>query len=186
MAGELGFKIPYNTALEEFAGASMIENLRFISDHIEGELPVDFEKEFRKRTFERFKSDLHAIPGIHQLLDKVQVPYCVASSGPQEKIKLNLTVNGLMNYFEGRIFSCYDINSWKPEPDIYWHAAKTMGYAPDECLVIEDSSSGIKAAVAGGFRVFALASEKKKDAFEKLGATVFYSMEELAVILNLD
>lgn len=185
MAAELGFEMDFETAVEQFAGASMNDNIQFVANNISGEVPVDFEKEFRKRTYEAFKTDIKPIPGVKELLNKVNVPICVASSGPVAKIELNLTVTGLINKFKGRIFSCYDINSWKPEPEIYMHAAKEMGFTPDDCVVIEDSASGIRAGVAGGFKVFALANETKKQKFEQLGASVFESMKDLKSILRL-
>lgn len=185
MAGELGFEMDFETAVEQFAGASMNDNIQFVARNIEGDVPIDFEKRFRERTYEAFKTDIKPVPGIREILNKVNVPICVASSGPVEKIRLNLTVTGLIDKFEGRIFSCYDIQSWKPEPDIYIHAAKKMGFSPNECIVIEDSSSGIRAGVSGGFRVFALANETKRQKFEELGASVFENMEELRSILSL-
>lgn len=185
MAREIGFDLDYETAVEQFAGTSMSENLKFIQDNIEKELPQDFEKEFRKRTYEAFKSDLHPIDGIHDLIKKVNVPFCVASSGPVEKIRINLSSAKLLSKFEGKIFSSYEIGTWKPEPGIFLYAAEQMGFEPDECIVIEDSSAGIKAAIAGGFKVYALANSKKKDIFEKLGAHVFENMLELGSLINL-
>lgn len=185
MAAELGFEMDFKTAVEQFAGASMNDNIQFVAENIEGAVPLDFEKEFRKRTYEAFKTEIKPIPGIHELLEKVKVPICVASSGPVPKIRLNLTVTGLIDKFEGKIFSCYDIQSWKPEPQIYLHAANEMGFTPGECVIIEDSTSGIKAGVAGGFKVFALAEKVKRQQFEELGAKVFENMEELESILRL-
>ena len=185
MAKELGFDLDYETAVEEFAGASMPENLKFIENNIEGNLPEAFEKKFRKRTYETFKTDLKPIDGVHELLKKVKVPFCVASSGPVEKIRLNLSTTNLMEQFEGRIFSSYELGSWKPEPGIFLHAAKVMGYSPSECVVIEDSEAGIKAAVAGGFKVYAFGTSQKESTFKQLGATVFYSMKELESLLDL-
>ena len=185
MAQELGFKMDFETAVEQFAGTSMNDNLKFVADNIEGSLPEDFEKEFRKRTYKAFKTDIKPVAGVHDLIEKLQVPFCVASSGPVEKIRLNLQVTGLLDKFDERIFSCYEIKSWKPEPDIYLHAAKTMGFSPNECVVIEDSASGIKAGIAGGFRVFALTTENKLELFENLGAVPFQHMSELAKLLNL-
>jgi beta-phosphoglucomutase-like phosphatase (HAD superfamily) len=109
----------------------------------------------------------------------------VASSGPVEKIKLNLGLVDLLDRFENRIYSSYDIGSWKPEPGIYLHAAASMGYDPKDCIVIEDSAAGIKAGRAGGFRVYALANEKKRDYFELLGALPFGRMKELESLLEL-
>jgi HAD superfamily hydrolase (TIGR01509 family) len=186
MAAELGFEIDFETVLEQITGTSMKENLKFFSKKIEGELPANFESEYRKRSYEAFKTDLKPINGIHELLKKIKIPIAVASSGPVEKIKLNLTTTNLIEYFNNNIFSCYEIGSWKPEPDIYLHASKTMGFKPEECAVIEDSIVGVQAAKAGGFDVFGFANEKNKIGFEEIGATVFITMMELESLLKVD
>ncbi len=185
MAMELGFELDFETAVECFAGTSMKENLLLIEENIQGSLPVDFEKEFRERTYIVFKTDLKAVNGIADLIEKLGIPYCVASSGPVEKIRLNLGLVNLLDHFENKIYSSYDIGSWKPDPGIFLHAAKKMGFEPEECAVIEDSASGIRAAIAGGFKVYALANEKKKKTFEQLGAIAFENMKELEKLLAL-
>jgi len=185
MAGELGFELDFETSVEHFAGISMKDNLKFIQKNIQGSLPEDFEKEFRQRTYQVFKTDLKAVEGVHELIQKLEVPFCVASSGPVEKIRLNLGLVDLLDQFTGRIYSSYDIGKWKPDPGIFLHAAKEMGFMPKECVVIEDSDSGIRAALAGGFMVYALAGEKKKGHFEQLGAVTFANMKELEQFLGL-
>jgi len=179
MAKEVGFEMDFETAVDQFAGASMPENLKFIQENIKGDLPKDFEKEFRSRTYQAFKTDLKPVDGIHDLVNKVKVPFCVASSGPVKKIRLNLTITKLIQKFEGRIFSSYEVGSWKPEPGIFLHAAKAMGFSPNECVVVEDSGAGIKAAIAGGFNVYALAKKKNKSTFKQLGAIVVTDIKEL-------
>lgn len=186
MAAEIGFEVDFETVLEQITGTSMKENLNFFRNNIKGDLPANFETEFRKRSYQAFKTELQPIKGIHNLLEKIKVPIGVASSGPVEKIKLNLTTTNLIDYFDNNIFSCYDIGNWKPEPGIYLHAAKIMGFKPDECAVIEDSLAGVQSAKAGGFKVFEFANSKNKNTFEELGATVFSSMEELGKLLDLD
>jgi HAD superfamily hydrolase (TIGR01509 family) len=185
MARELGFDLDFETAVEHFAGTSMKDNLRFIQENIQGSLPEDFEQEFRKRSYEVYKTDLKAVEGVHDLIKKLRCPFCVASSGPVEKIRLNLELVNLLGQFENRIYSSYDIGKWKPDPGIFLHAARKMGYTPEECLVIEDSATGIRAAISGGFMVFALATEKRKSHFEQLGAVTFKNMKELEKLLGL-
>lgn len=185
MARELGFDLDFETAVQQFAGTSMKKNLQFIQENIQGSLPEDFEQEFRKRTYEVYKTDLKAVEGVHDVIKKLQCPFCVASSGPAEKVRLNLGLVNLLDQFEDRIYSSYDIGSWKPEPGIFLHAAKEMGFKPEECVVIEDSASGIRAAIAGSFMVFALAREKSRSHFEQLGAVTFKNMKELEVLLGL-
>jgi HAD superfamily hydrolase (TIGR01509 family) len=183
MIAELGFNLDFETILEQITGTSMKDNLEFFSEKINGELPADFETDFRKRSYEAFKTDIKPINGIPDLLKKIKTPVAVASSGPVEKIKLNLTTTKLIQFFGDNIFSSYDIGSWKPEPEIYLHAAKKMGFKPGECAVIEDSLPGIQAAKAGGFDVFGFANDKNKTAFEELGAKVFFEMQELENLL---
>lgn len=185
MVLELDCNLNYGTILDQITGTSMKENLEFFAQHIDGEMPADFEQDFRKRSFEAYKKELEPINGIHSLINKLTVPFCTASSGPQNKIKLNLTTTGLIDKFEGKIFSSFDIDSWKPEPKIYLHAAEQMGFEPKDCVVIEDSEPGVKAAVAGGFNVCVITNKKNKSIFEKLGAKVFYTMKELEVLLDL-
>ena len=186
MALELGFKIDFETILEQITGTSMKDNLSFFAKKIGKKLPVGFEKDFRKRSFEAYRTELNPIEGVHNLLNKITVPICTASSGPQEKIRLNLTSTNLIDKFGHNIFSCFDIGSWKPEPEIYLHAAKTMGFSPNECVVIEDSEPGVIAARSGGFDVYVLTNKKEKTAFEKLGANVFFGMDELGSLLKID
>ena len=108
----------------------------------------------------------------------------MASSGPLEKIKLNLSKVDLLKFFSNdRIFSCYEINKWKPDPAIYIHAAKKMGFDPQECLVIEDSLPGIQAAISGGFDVLIYANEVKKKKFNLEGQTFFSKMSDLNEII---
>lgn len=185
MLVELGYNIDFEVVLEQIIGTSMKENLEFFVRKIDGELPLDFVTEFRKRSFGAYKKELKPIDGVHSLLNKITVPFCTASSGPQEKIRLNLTTTHLIDKFGNNIFSSFDIGSWKPEPKIYLHAAKQMGFEPKDCVVIEDSEPGVIAAVNGGFDVYVLTNEKTKCTFEKLGAKVFYNMKELGVLLSI-
>jgi HAD superfamily hydrolase (TIGR01509 family) len=185
MLEELGCNLDFETVLHQITGTSMKENLSFFRKHIKGELPDDFETEFRKRSYKLFKTDLKPVKGIRDILDKIKIPIGVASSGPVEKIKMNLTTTKLIQYFGDNIFSSYEIGSWKPEPDIYLYAAKKMGFKPGVCAVIEDSLPGIQAAKAGGFDVFVFANNKSKIAFEELGAKVFFEMAELETLLKL-
>lgn len=185
MMQELGVDLDFDLVLDQITGTSMKENLKFFSRHLGKSLPDDFEQEFRKRSYERFKTDLKPVEGVHELLDKIKIPIGVASSGPVQKIKQNLETTKLMHYFGESIFSSYDIGSWKPEPDIYLNAVKNMGFKPIECAVIEDSLVGVQAAKAGNFNVYALSNKKQDDAFKALGATVFSDMKELGNLLNL-
>jgi HAD superfamily hydrolase (TIGR01509 family) len=103
-------------------------------------------------------SGVRPIDGALELVRSLSVPFCVASSGPRDKIELSLRTTGLLPYFEGRIFSAYEVGSWKPDPELFLHAARSLGVPPARCAVVEDSIPGIQAGLAAGMNVFALSS----------------------------
>ena len=184
MAQSVGLKIDMNIATKEFTGKSLESNFQFIESSINKKLPETFEAEFRNKSFKKFREELKPIKGIINLLPRLKIPFCVASSGPREKIILNLTTTSLIGYFNNNIFSCYDIGSWKPNPEIFLHAAKEMGFQPHECVVIEDTKTGIEAAKNGGFDVYAYVNDKLDKTLLNSGAIIFNNMDELEKLLN--
>ena len=189
MAASVGVPLALDDAIENFSGVSMSSTLDYLKTHAKTEFPDDFEQEFRRRTFDLFKTDLKPVQGVSLVLDELQqagIPFCVASSGPREKIRLSLTTTGLITYFDQRIFSSYDINSWKPQPDIFLYAAREMGFQAANCAVIEDSLAGVKAATAGGFQAYAYGHAKNRTKLEALGATVFFDMKQLVPLLQAE
>ena len=119
-------------------------------------IPDDFEASLRARDFAAFDRDLKIIPGVVSALDaldRLGLRYCVASSGAPEKIRHSLTITRLLERFDGHVFSAAQVANGKPAPDLFLLAAATMGVAPDDCLVIEDSPAGVAGALAAGMRV---------------------------------
>lgn len=183
MANELGANIDLNYAMKHFKGGSFESCKIKISTLIEKQIPATFENEYRLRSFEAFKLNMKPIEGVQDVLDNLNMPFCVASSGPQNKIKLNLELTGLLPYFENRIFSCYSIQKWKPDPAVFLWAAKTMDFRVDECLVIEDSLSGVSAAKNGGFDAYGFTSHDYENELESMAAKTFNHMDKLLSIL---
>lgn len=183
MAKQVGAEITLEYAEQEFSGKSLKSAFDDIEQHLGRKLPAAFEKEYRQRTYEAFKTQIQPVKGIHEVINALSISYCVASSGPLEKIKLNLRTTQLLDKFEGRIFSSYEIGSWKPDPGIFEYAAAKMGFKPKECVVIEDSVAGVQAAKKGGFDVFGFGNQRTQAALEEEGAQVFFEMGELLGLL---
>jgi HAD superfamily hydrolase (TIGR01509 family) len=137
-------------------GRSMLYNIAAIGERLGRVLPADFEDRARARMAIAFRTQLQPLPGALELLRALTVPYCVASNGPRHKMELTLAVTGLMPWLEGRIFSAYEVGSYKPDPGLFLHAARAMGVAPERCAVVEDSVVGVEAGIAAGMTVFAL------------------------------
>ena len=142
-------------------------------------LPTNFEKEYRRRSSEAFAKEIQPIKGIPELINSLTIPFAVASSGPPSKIRLNLGLIGLLDKFEPHVYSCWDLQKWKPDPAIYLHTAQTLGFAPEDCVVVEDSLFGVKAGIAGGFRTFGYANQHTAPALKAAGAEIIFDMEEL-------
>ena len=185
MAAEHGFEMKIEDAYRNFNGRKLKDCFKYIEETIAKKLPETFETEFRQRSFSAFKTQVKPMEGIVSFIEKLTIPYCVASSGPVEKICLNLEVAGLLDKFENKIFSSYQIGSWKPEPGIFLHAAKEMGFDVKDCIVVEDSVAGVRAGIDGGFKVYGFANGYNDSDLEKEGAILFRSYTELAVILSL-
>lgn len=142
--------IPLPALIERFRGWRFADTVLDLQVYLGRQLPPDFEPVYRARVDHLLGTQLKAFEGVHDLLDTLNHPMCIASSGPQAKITRSLSVTKLTSYFAPHIFSAYDIGSWKPEPDLFLHASKQMNVLPEHCLVIEDSEVGISAAQAAG------------------------------------
>ena len=95
---------------------------------------------------------LHPMPGVIALirmLKEAEVPLAVASSSPLETITHNMEALGIRDCFDALVTGL-ECRMGKPDPEIFLLAAKRLGAAPQECVVIEDSGNGVKAAKAAG------------------------------------
>jgi HAD superfamily hydrolase (TIGR01509 family) len=109
----------------------------------------------RTETFRRFRAELKPMPGIVEALSRLKVARCVASSSSPERVRLSLSLTGLLEMLEPHIYSASMVARGKPAPDLFLHAAEEMGVRPEDCVVVEDSPAGIDAARRAGMRVFA-------------------------------
>jgi HAD superfamily hydrolase (TIGR01509 family) len=182
-ACELGARMTAAEAATLFRGRKMAECVAEIEEMIGRRLPESFVPELRGRTADAFRERLQPVDGALELVRSLRVPFCVASSGPREKIELSLTVTGLLPYFEGRIFSSYDVGAWKPDPALHLHAARTLGVQPELCVVIDDSMPGILAGVAAGMMVIALDMHGLGDEVPP-GVRIVRHLSEISIMLE--
>ena len=183
MANHLGANMNFEESLISLKGKAFNHCMELISKRINKPLPINFEADYRINTFEAFRENIQPIKGVKEVVENLTIPFCVASSGPENKIRLNLEITSLLPFFEGNIFSCYTIQKWKPEPDIFLWAADTMGFKPQECLVIEDSISGVRAAKTGGFDVFGYTEHDYNNELQPEATKTFDRMDKLLGLL---
>lgn len=183
IANDYGANIDLAYGMKHFKGSFFEACKSKISTLTKTSLPDNLEAIYRERSFEAFKKNMKPVEGIKKVLDNLKRPFCVASSGPEDKIKLNLELTGLLPYFQNKIFSCYAIQKWKPSPAVFLWAADTMGFKPSECVIIEDSLSGVRAAKSGGFDVLGFTAHDYNNELEAEATKTFKSMSELLEII---
>lgn len=149
----LGVDIDFEYVQHYFLGRSFSFVVENINKKFNISLPDNFEDMYKQKLFEAFKNELLPIAGIADVLNHLSVDYCLASSSSQERIKFSLENASLTKWFPDKIFTAEQVKNGKPAPDIFLHAAQKMGCAPQKCLVIEDSRSGIQAALSAGMKV---------------------------------
>jgi len=152
--GAAGLAVTHAQAIDRFLGLSVDSIMQKAEEDLAGALPVDFRDDLARDILSRFASELKGIEGVRQAVAGLDCQVCVASSSPPERIRLALSVAGYSGLFEPHIFSATMTPRGKPHPDLFLHAARQMGAAPDKCLVVEDSAPGVVAAVSAKMDVF--------------------------------
>ncbi|MFI7386131.1 HAD family hydrolase [Streptomyces sp. NPDC049813] len=184
---ELGHPTSYEDSLRDYMGAAMHRVHDLVLERTGERLPADFDDVFDGRVFAAFERELKPVPGVVDVLEQLTadaVPYCVASSGSHERIRVGHRTTGLDRFFgPGRVFSSQDVGRGKPAPDLFLHAADRMGVAPEKCVVIEDSPLGVQAARAAGMDVYGFTAMTPAD---RLSGTnrLFGDMRELPGLLG--
>ncbi|MDP2711406.1 MAG: HAD family hydrolase [Solirubrobacteraceae bacterium] len=170
--------------LREYRGRSLTSVMELATQRHGAPLPDDIPARYYAAVQERFAVEGEAIPGVIEALDAITLPVCVASSGPHHKMAVTLKRAGLLERFEGAIFSATEVRHGKPAPDLFLHAARTMGFDPASTAVVEDSVPGIVGARAAGMRALAFARDTDADLLAKAGGEPFCDMAELPSLLN--
>jgi len=128
------------------------------------ELGLPFEpREYLARRNGRLRElfdDVAAIPGAPEFVKALhdrRIPCAVATSSSQELFELKTSKHSFIDLID--VVVCGDdpaVERKKPAPDIFLHAARRLGVAPADCLVLEDAPAGVAAAVAAGMQVLAM------------------------------
>jgi HAD superfamily hydrolase (TIGR01509 family) len=152
---EQGCHLTEAQGYEQLLGRSITTIAQTLQDEQDITLNDAHLEEMRKRLYARFRAELSPIEHVAGAIDAIDCPVCVASSSQPDRIKTSLQITGLYQKFSPNIFSSSMVSRGKPAPDLFLYAAQKMGVDPKDCVVIEDSPAGIKAAQSAGMRVIA-------------------------------
>lgn len=99
-------------------------------------------------------AELTEVPGAGHAVAGLTLPKAIASSGSVGGLERKLKRTGLWDHFAPHVYGADHVANAKPAPDLFLHAAAALGVSPGDCLVLEDSVNGVKAARAAGMTVW--------------------------------
>ena len=187
---EEGFETTGEEIVSRFAGVSDRDMFPRIEEEHGRRISADLKQRIADATREALAARLEPIPGIHDALQCIALPKCVASGSESKRVHLSLSRTGLLHHFNSHIFTRDAVERGKPAPDLFLLAAERLEVDPGRCVVIEDSRPGVLAGVAAGMHVlgFTGASHCGPDrpaTLREAGAhQVFESMHQLPAILS--
>jgi HAD superfamily hydrolase (TIGR01509 family) len=176
-------------ARHDYQGLLLDEVLRGAEGKLGRALPAGWLARYERERTDAFRTELEAVPGAAEAVATIAaagVAVCVASQGKLEKTRLSLELTGLRHLFlDAALFSAHSVPRGKPYPDLFLHAASAMGAAPARCVVVEDTPSGVSAAVAAGMRVLGYGADSDETALQEAGAELVASLGEVPSVLGL-
>lgn len=187
-----GISIDEEQYNKRFSGVTTLEALQTVT--AEAGVPISAREieEIENEITEALDKEVKVIPHIIETLKTIKLPKAVASNSHLPRLLRLLNSRHLDQYFDDCIFSADMVSKPKPYPDLYQFVAKRMGVLPSECLVIEDSPTGAKAASKAGMKVLGFIgtsqSQKISDqSFFEVGVeVVFNDMLQLPELIQLE
>jgi beta-phosphoglucomutase-like phosphatase (HAD superfamily) len=152
-------------------------------------LPPDWVDSFYQQLYQHLAKGTPLVKGIETVLDRLDacaIPYAIGSNGTDEKMQVTLGQHpGLLARFKGHLYSGQTLGQPKPAPDLYLHCAKALNVDPADCVVIEDSPTGARAARNAGIRCWGYDAHGDGPRLQAEGATIFSNMADLPGLLGL-
>jgi HAD superfamily hydrolase (TIGR01509 family) len=185
--GQYGLNITAEQSMATFTGMTMSRTMQ-TATAMGARLPDNWIEEVYAQTYAALAESVEAMPGIAELLDLLlrrQIPFCVASNGSPEKMRISLGRTGLLPLFDGAMFSAHSLAVGKPDPTLFLHAARNMGVDPQACCVIEDSAAGAEAAQRAGMRCLGFARDTPARILKDFNAEVFHDITQIAGLLDI-
>jgi HAD superfamily hydrolase (TIGR01509 family) len=163
MLTELGLPTAVAECRQLFMGKTTNDVLDEVETMLGHPVPTEFSERMRAELFERLRRELRPVKDVREVIAALPYRACVASSSQPERVALSLDVTGLAPLFKGRVFSAAEVRHGKPAPDLFLYVAASLGVAPADAIVIEDSPAGVIAARRAGMKVIGFAGASHAD-----------------------
>ncbi|MBB3935039.1 HAD family hydrolase [Aureimonas phyllosphaerae] len=155
MLKEVGYEISPSEIAERFAGLTQDRIAELLQEEAGIRLPEDYNDRQRQALDERLAAEVEAIAGVHEMLDRIDLPRAICSNSSGERLKMMLERVKLWDRFRPYVFPAREVGTkkTKPAPDVYLYGCREFDAKPAETIVLEDSVHGVAAAAAAGCRV---------------------------------
>jgi beta-phosphoglucomutase-like phosphatase (HAD superfamily) len=186
----LGLPTTADEAVQLYMGLGLADCVRAMEAQLGSPLPDGFMAARLEQVRSRVVAEVEPVQGLTTFLTEfAHVPRCIASSSRLDYIGLCLNRMLLADWFEHR-FSGHDVERGKPHPDLFLKAAATLAVSPSDCVVIEDSPTGVMAGKAAGMFTFGLYAGRhigrgQADRLTEAGADMIAeSFDQIAEVLR--
>ncbi len=149
----MGYEVDADEFSRKFAGMREEELTAKISEESGLQFDDHFTESLLEDVANAIKNHLTAVPGMRELVSTIDFPKSVVSNSSLHQVKVSLRITEMTDFFGERYFTFDQVERPKPAPDVYLLALEKLGLEAKDCLVIEDSKTGVTAASAAGLRV---------------------------------
>ena len=181
-----GWAMTPHEADRRFLGMSFPDIVPVVEAELGRKLSPRWEHDLVAGVVRALATESVPIPGALEALRAVsalRVPWRIASNSSHDEMAVKFSCIGLTDLVAGRLHSFEDVACGKPAPDLFLAAAAAEGVAPDACVVIEDSSTGARAAVAAGMVCLGLGTGAYAESLRAVGAYPFASMFDVPALI---
>lgn len=183
MFAHYGIELALEEVFKKYKGIKLYEIIERVNTEQGVNLPAsDLEPIFRQEVARLFDAELQPIAGARELLAQMTAPMCTVSNGPVSKMQHSLGLTDMLSYFDDRLFSGYDIQRWKPDPAIVFHAAQQMQVPVERCILVDDSVAGAQAGIAAGIPVFYFCADPHNQPIDHPLVTTFDDLAQLPTL----
>ena len=185
--GKHGLKLTLEQCMGLFVGGT-ISGGKGEAEKLGAVLPDTWVEDFYEKVYKLLGEHTEPVAGIVDTLEAIEragIPYCVASNGRVQKMEITLGRTGMLERFRDVMFSAQALGTAKPAPDLFLAAAAAFEVSPNQCVVIEDSLTGVLAAKRAGMKCYGYAPHGDGEKLTPEGAILFDDMALLPALLGL-
>jgi HAD superfamily hydrolase (TIGR01509 family) len=156
LLNQFGIDLTVKEAAHRFIGKTFEAMLDEISAEYAVAFPSGLSASKDQMLEALFRRDLNVVDGVPALLDDLRargLTFSVASNSPRARVALALELTGIAHHFDA-ITTFEEVARGKPAPDVFLRAVEKTSLPAPSCRVVEDSSTGVMAAVAAGLMTF--------------------------------